>query len=94
MAGSVIQATGRPDFEDGSRTGTTVKVIYDTHSVRTKAVVKLAEPLGRANGGSVPLGAAEQAKEPAASSGGFGLREGPKSYPAMFHAILGINLVL
>ena len=58
MVGPVIKATGRPDFEDGLRTGTTVEVIYDTHSVRTKPVVKLAEPLGQAKtmGEVYPLG--------------------------------------
>ncbi len=41
-----------------------------------------------------PRGAAVQAKVPSPSSGGFCLREGLKSYPAMFRAILGINLLL
>ena len=35
MAGSVIQATGRTDFEDGSRTGTKLEVRNGLQSVRT-----------------------------------------------------------
>ena len=45
----------------------------------------------RRGGGVPPRGAAEQAKVPAPSNGGFCLREGLKSYPAVFCAILGIN---
>ena len=33
VAGPVIQAIGRPNFEDGLRMGTTVEVITDSHSV-------------------------------------------------------------
>ncbi len=74
-----------------------MEVIYDTHSVRTNPGATLAgtsgqsEPWGRC---TPSRGAAEQAKVPTPSSGGFGLREGPKSYPAMFRAILDINLLL
>ena len=46
MAGPVIQATGRMDFEDGSRTATTVEVRNDLHSVCTKPEVNMAGPLG------------------------------------------------
>ena len=35
MAGSVIQATGRTDFEDGSRTGSKLEVRNGLQSVRT-----------------------------------------------------------
>ena len=35
VAGSVIQATGRTDFEDGSRTGTKLEVRNGLQSVRT-----------------------------------------------------------
>ena len=73
-----------------------MEVIYDTHSIRTNpGPLWLAQVASQNPGGGVPLrGAAEQAKVPAPSSGGFGLREGPKSYPAVFRAILGINLLL
>ena len=35
VADSVIQAIGRPNFEGGLRTGITVVIIIDNHSVRT-----------------------------------------------------------
>ena len=58
VAGAVIQAIGRPDFEDGMRTGVQLEVSNDLQCVRTKLVVKLAEPLGRAKtiGAVYPLG--------------------------------------
>ena len=45
----VIQATGRPDFEDGLRTETTVEVINDSHSVCTnpEVSVRLTARYGR-----------------------------------------------
>ena len=48
VAGAVIQAIGRPDFEDGIRMGVQLEVSNDLWCVRTKPVVKLAEPPGRA----------------------------------------------
>ena len=45
---SILRTVGIPDFEDGSRTATTMEVSNDLQCVRTKSVVKLAEPLGRA----------------------------------------------
>ena len=45
IASAVIQAIGRPDFEDGSRTGSTVEVKCDYHSVRTKPEVNMARHL-------------------------------------------------
>ena len=61
VAGAVIQAIGRPDFEDGIRMGVQQEVSNDLRCVRTKPVVKLAEPLGWAKtiGVVYPLGAAE-----------------------------------
>ena len=58
VVGAVIQAIGRPDFEDGMRTGVQLEVSNDLQSIRTKPVVKLAEPLGRAKtiGAVSPLG--------------------------------------
>ena len=58
VAGAVIQAIGRLDFEDGIRTGVQQEVSNDLQCVRTKPVVKLAEPLGRAKtiGAVSPLG--------------------------------------
>ena len=58
VVGAVIQAIGRPNFEDGIRTGDQLKVSNDLRCVRTKPVVKLAEPLGRAKtiGAVYPLG--------------------------------------
>ena len=58
VAGAVIQAIGRPDFEDGMRTGVQLEVSNGLQCVRTKPVVKLAEPLGRAKtiGAVSPLG--------------------------------------
>ena len=44
VAGSVIQATGRMDFEDGSRTATTLEVSNGLHSVRTSPEVSMAGP--------------------------------------------------
>ena len=48
MAGSVIQATGRTDFEDGSRTGTKLEVRNGLQSVRTIPEVNMVSPLGPA----------------------------------------------
>ena len=53
VAGAVIQAIGRPDFEDGSRTGSSVEVKCEYHSVRTKPEVNMARHLMQA----VTLGA-------------------------------------
>ena len=44
VAGPVIQATGRTDFEDGSRIATTLEVSNDLHSVRTSPEVNMAGP--------------------------------------------------
>ena len=41
IAYPVIQAIGRPDFEDGLRTGTTVEVITDSHIVHTNPEVSV-----------------------------------------------------
>ena len=48
VAYPVIQAIGRPDFEDVLRTGALWRSVSDSHSVRTNPVVRLAEPMGRA----------------------------------------------
>ena len=55
MAGSVNQATGLPDFEDGSRTGTKLEVRNGLQSVRTIPEVNMVSPLGLA----MTLGAME-----------------------------------
>ena len=60
MAGSVIQATGRTDFEDGSRTGTKLEVRNGLQSVRTIPEVNMVSPLGPAMtpgrcGGIIPV---------------------------------------
>ena len=70
VAGAVIQAIGRPDFEDGMRTGVQLEVSNGLQCVRTKPVVKLVEPLGRAKtmGQCPPWRAVEQAKVPVPSS--------------------------
>ena len=47
-AGSVIQATGRTDFEDNSKTGTKLKVRNGLQSVRTIPGINLISPLGLA----------------------------------------------
>ena len=60
VAGAVIQAIGRPYFEDGSRTGSTVEVKCDYHSVCTKPEVNMARHLMQAvtlGGSCVPWGA-------------------------------------
>ena len=44
VAGPVIQATGRTDFEDGSRTGTTLEVSNGLHSISTSPKVNMAGP--------------------------------------------------
>ena len=44
VAGLVIQATGRTDFEDGSRTATTLEVSNGLHRVRTTPEVSMAGP--------------------------------------------------
>ena len=46
MAGSVIQATGQTDFEDGSRTGNKLEVKNGLQSVRTIPEVNVVSPLG------------------------------------------------
>ena len=48
VAGSVNQATGLPDFEDGSRTGTKLEVRNGLQSVRTIPEVNMVSPLGPA----------------------------------------------
>ena len=48
VAGSVIQATGRTDFEDGSRMGTKLEVRNGLQSVRTIPEVNMVSPLGPA----------------------------------------------
>ncbi len=48
MAGSVIQATGRTDFEDGSRTETKLEVRNGLQSVPTIPEVNMVSPLGLA----------------------------------------------
>ena len=48
VAGPVIQATGRTDFEDGSRTGTKLEVRNGLQSVRTIPEVNMVSPLGPA----------------------------------------------
>ena len=55
MAGSVIQATGRKDFEDGLRTETKLEVRNDLQSVRTIPEVTMVSPFGAGHdpGGSV-----------------------------------------
>ena len=58
VAGSVIQATGRTDFEDGSRTGTKLEVRNGLQSVRTIPEVNMVSPLGPAmtpGGGIIPV---------------------------------------
>ena len=42
MAVPVIQATGRMDFEDGSRTAATLEVSNGLHSVHTSPEVNMA----------------------------------------------------
>ena len=53
MAGSVIQATERTDFEDGSRMGTKLEVRNGIQSVQTIPEVNMAAPMGR---GAMTLG--------------------------------------
>ena len=48
VVGSVIQATGRADFEDGLRTGTKLEVRNGLQSVRTIHGINLVSPLGLA----------------------------------------------
>ena len=48
VAGSVIQATGKTDFEDGSMTGTKLEVRNGLQSVRTIPEVNMVSPLGPA----------------------------------------------
>ena len=44
VAGHVIQATERMDFEDGSSTVTTLEVSNGLHSVRTSPEVNITGP--------------------------------------------------
>ena len=60
VAGSVNQATGLPDFEDGSRTGTKLEVRNGLQSVRTIPEVNMVSPLGL----SMTLGAVWRQKFP------------------------------
>ena len=48
VAGSIIQATGRTDFEDGSMTGTKLEVRNGLQSVRTIPGINMVSPLGLA----------------------------------------------
>ena len=48
MAGSVNQATGLPDFEDGLRTGTKLEVRNGLQSICTIPGIDLVSPLGLA----------------------------------------------
>ena len=50
MTGSVNQATGLPDFEDGSRTGTKLEVRNGLQSVRTIPEVNMVSPFGPGHG--------------------------------------------
>ena len=45
MAGSVNQATGLPDFEDGLRTGTKLEVRNGLQSILTIPGINLVSPL-------------------------------------------------
>ena len=47
VAGAVIQAIGRPEFEDGLRTGVQLEVSNDLQSVRTNPVVNAKAQMGR-----------------------------------------------
>ena len=60
VAGSVIQATGKTDFEDGLRTGTKLEVRNGLQSVRTIPEVNMVSPLGL----SMTLGAVWRQKFP------------------------------
>ena len=46
VAGSVIQATGKTDFEDGLRMGTKLEVRNGLQSIRTIPEVNMVSPLG------------------------------------------------
>ena len=46
VAGSVNQATGLPDFEDGLRTGTKLEVRNGLQSICTKTGINLVSPFG------------------------------------------------
>ena len=58
MAGTVIQATRRSEFEDGLRTGVQLEVSNDLQSVRNNPVVNAKAHMGQKldPGGGVPFG--------------------------------------
>ena len=72
-----------------------MEVIYDTHCVQPWDHLGWHKWPVRTQGEVYLLrGAIEQAKVPMPISGGFCLREGPKSCSDVLRAILGINLLL
>ena len=87
VACPVIQAIERPDFEDGLRTGTTVEVITDTHSIRTNPEASVRLMAGVADA---------QLYAESLKTQSLQLLDQfvSKSTPAMFRSTLGINLLL
>ena len=79
---AVIQAIGRPDFEDGLRTGSTVEVKCDYLSICTKPEVNMARHLMQVVtlGAVCPLGGyCSRQKCPHQAVVGSSSRDGPKS---------------
>ena len=50
----MIQVIGRPVFEDGLRTGTTVEVITESHSIHTNPEASVRPRVGKSD--SLPFG--------------------------------------
>ena len=79
VADPVIQAIGRPDFEDGLRMETTVEVITDTHSVRTNPEASVRPMAGVADAQLYAEGLKTQSLQLLDQF--LSKSNGPKSYP-------------
>ena len=81
-----------PDFEDGLRMGTTVEVITDTHSIHTNpdVSVKLTVKCGRFT--AVHRGYKTQSLQLLDQFLSKSMDQSPT--PAVFHATLGITVVV
>ena len=81
-----------PDFEDGLRTGTTVEVITDSHSVRTNPEVSV-RPMARC-GRLTAVRRGHKTQSLQLLDQFLSKSKDQSPTPAVFRATLGINLLL
>ena len=81
---------GQPDFENGLRTGTTVAVITDSHSVCTNPEVSV-RPMAKC-GRSIAVRRGHKTQSQLDQFLSESMDQSPT--PAVFRATLGINLLL